>query len=419
MSSCGARVASQWDSLAVVNQNREADSALLFQYPFLNLLSDTIIDPTGSMDSFRSTLELLGGPQVDSLAVHCSVVHYGDSHIQAGHLSETVMHRLQNQYGNAGRGTIVPYRLMSSNEPRDYSIRSNTIFERASIIERSPCCPPGVTGITLKGPRAGYFFTLRSFVVPEYPNQDYRFNRVVVLHDSLAPMVTAKEELLDTEAFSDIYNCYSTSIDLKEASDSLELYTYAKGDLSTGGIYGFSLENGHSGVLYHSLGVNSACYLHWGAYPEIATQSVALQANLIIVSLGTNEAAGGNFIDEVFYNEIDSFISGLRRANPTVPILLTTPVENMRSKRRSREVNRNIARVAQTIKDYGQDHGIAVLDLFEACGGSGSVVKWNEASMMQRDKIHFTPQGYNIQGLLIYYALISRNGAGVFLHQKP
>ena len=53
-----------------------------------------------------------------------TIVQLGDSHIQAGHYSGRMMRLLQQQFGNAGRGWIAPFKLSKTNEPDDYFISS-------------------------------------------------------------------------------------------------------------------------------------------------------------------------------------------------------------------------------------------------------------------------------------------------------
>ena len=51
-----------------------------------------------------------------------AMVHIGDSHVQAGFLTEAVRLPLQRRFGDAGRGLVVPLKLAKTNEPRDYSV---------------------------------------------------------------------------------------------------------------------------------------------------------------------------------------------------------------------------------------------------------------------------------------------------------
>ena len=49
-----------------------------------------------------------------------SIVHLGDSHVQAGYFSEALRLALQERWGNAGRGLIAPLRICKTNEPAAY-----------------------------------------------------------------------------------------------------------------------------------------------------------------------------------------------------------------------------------------------------------------------------------------------------------
>ena len=58
----------------------------------------------------------------DSVPRIVSMVHIGDSHVQAGFLTEAVRLPLQRRFGDAGRGLVVPLKLARTNEPHDYSV---------------------------------------------------------------------------------------------------------------------------------------------------------------------------------------------------------------------------------------------------------------------------------------------------------
>lgn len=56
--------------------------------------------------------------------------------------------------------------------------------------------------------------------------------------------------------------------------------------------YGFSLENGNRGILFHSMGINGNTFTAMNRNPQIVRQAVPLQPELIILSLGTNDSYG-------------------------------------------------------------------------------------------------------------------------------
>lgn len=397
---CAFGMPQQVDSSYV---SRAMDSLFLHKYDFVDLKADTIIDSSGSMASFYASLDSIDRHN-HATPYRISIVHFGDSHIQGGFLTQTVMRHFAANYGTSGRGMVVPHRLSGKNEPRDYSIVSRSTHAASFVNQKQTELSLGVSGVSIKAP-AGATYTIRALDLPE-DELDYSFSRVIVFHDPFSPVITTSDEsLMDEISGDDISKDYITPINLLHDVDSLDLMTYAEDHFKDGSIYGFSLENNRSGVIYHSLGVNGACFLHWGRNAQAAIQSEALAPNLIIVSLGSNEAAGSNFIAEVFTKEMDSFVSKLRAANPSTPILLTTPAEAMRTSRRVKKPNTNFEKVRRAIIDYGAANSLAVFDLYGATGAAGSAAEWKKSGLLSRDGIHYTADGYRLQGLLLYNAL--------------
>ena len=77
------------------------------------------------MNMLRCIISLLDSiPCVREKDTVITIVQLGDSRIQAGHYSGRMMRLLQQQFGNAGRGWIAPFKLSKTNEPDDYFISS-------------------------------------------------------------------------------------------------------------------------------------------------------------------------------------------------------------------------------------------------------------------------------------------------------
>ncbi len=58
-------------------------------------------------------------------------------------------------------------------------------------------------------------------------------------------------------------------------------------------------------------------------------------------------------------------------------------------------------------QQFAREHGIAIWDMYDIVGGKQrACLNWNAAKMYQRDKIHFTHEGYTLQGLLLHEAFI-------------
>lgn len=127
-----------------------------------------------------------------------------------------------------------------------------------------------------------------------------------------------------------------------------------------------------------------------------------LQPDLFIISLGTNDAYMYNFDVPQFKANIGLIIQKIRRASPNTAILLTAPADNFR---RRRYPNKNNAAAAMAMRDLGTQYGIVFWDFYQIMGGFESINDWYSSRLCQRDKLHFTARGYEVQGELLYQAI--------------
>lgn len=64
-------------------------------------------------------------------------------------------------------------------------------------------------------------------------------------------------------------------------------------------------------------------------------------------------------------------------------------------------------RCAAELESFGEEHGLPVWDLNTIAGGDDAQRNWKSASLMRPDRIHFTPEGYTLQGRLLGEAILS------------
>lgn len=365
-------------------------------------------DGTHALDGFFRELEMLRQGK-DTVI---SIVHLGDSHIQCGYLTGQLMRSFHRDFGNAGRGLIVPLKLTRTNEPDDYFIRSSiTDWMKGRCIQRTPACEVGVGGI-------GIQTTVRKVnmdvIIAENNGAGYGFNQAVLFRHPLAtPLVatgvprdsvrtvTGKEPLCPQVVCDTFRIGRLTDTLLLRSSTLLALYRNL--------YYGLSLTNGRPGVLYHSIGVNGAMFVNY-TDPGYIRQLALLRPSLLIISLGTNETFGSRFNSSEFEGQVDRFFSLVRQYLPGTALLLTTPPECFVRKRvnktRVYRRNANTDAAARTLTRYAARNGIACWDLYAATGGKESSSRWQKAGMFGRDRIHFTQSAYREQGNLLYGAFV-------------
>ena len=164
-------------------------------------------------------------------------------------------------------------------------------------------------------------------------------------------------------------------------------------------------------VSYIDKGVNGATCLTF-THPDRITEIAALKPELLILSFGTNESHNRRYNINVHYNQMDELVKLLRDSLPNVPILLTTPpgsYESFRQRRRRRTyaINPRTATAAETIRRYAKDHRLLVWDMYDVVGGKRrACTNWTDAKLMRPDHVHYLPEGYILQGNLLYQALI-------------
>jgi len=107
-------------SFGIKGQESDTDTLVSVEYPFINYEADTLINAKYLQPFFNKLLKLENG---DTNQI--SILHIGDSHIQADFLTREIRKDLQLRFGNAGRGLVFPLRVAGTNEPVDYHSSTN------------------------------------------------------------------------------------------------------------------------------------------------------------------------------------------------------------------------------------------------------------------------------------------------------
>ena len=174
---------------------------------------------------------------------------------------------------------------------------------------------------------------------------------------------------------------------------------------------GSRLKNVFGSVDYIDKGINGATCLTF-THPDRLADIVAQNPDFIILSLGTNESYGLRYNANTHYYQIDELVKLLQKSLPGIPILLTTPPGSylhlrQRKRRRVYSMNPNTSLATETIKKYGREHHLPTWDLYNIVGGKERACKnWMEAKLMRSDHVHYLPEGYILQGNLLFQALI-------------
>lgn len=354
---------------------------------FINLRRNTITMNGADWSGLRRDL-------VRHDTVPFSIVHIGDSHLQADISTGYTRQQMQFDYGDAGRGLIVPLRLSRTNEPVDYFFKSSVAWSPLKFMSVNWPRTMGFTGASLKTSQSPVEITVGSRVTDTYST----FSDLWIFHggDVDIERVTLDDgTAVDNPTVS--YERDVAKIYLPKSTGSATVRMRPGSGFS---LYGAYMSGARPGLFYNVIGNNGATYYSYNRIPDMGRSVSALHPSLIIISLGTNEAFGkvdhGRMIDA-----IDKFVNDLKRNNPKAQLLLVTPMECQRKG----SINTNVKVISNIIAQYGKDHHIAVYDWYHIAGGDGASRKWIADGLYGGDRIHHTVKGYRLQGFMLYQAL--------------
>ncbi len=374
-------------------------------YPFIVLDSNLIHNDSLALQPFYAKLSRLKKTGRRKL----SIVHIGDSHIQADVFSGELRQHFQKDFGNAGRGLVFPYRVAKTNEPYGLNTSTNAIWKAKRNAFPNQPLPIGISGITIETADTAAEIKL---AVKDQNGLNYSFNRVTLFYQKseesfdFAIYDSLHRELAYINNRRDSLNEFSTVIQLNQSYRQIILKSCPRtSSQNCTRIYGILLENDSSGILYNMIGVNGAEYQHYNQSQYFIRQLTVLKPDLVIISMGTNEGYNPGFNSKLFYAHVDSLISSIKRSNPDACFLLTTPGDSFRKTRKGRVKNPDMMEVRNTLIRYCRNNNIAWWDLYAIMGGYGSMQKWFKAGL-SRDRLHFSGKGYPIQADLLYKAFM-------------
>lgn len=343
-----------------------------------------------------------------------TIVHIGDSHIQADYATGDTRNYLQFDYGDAGRGLITPLRISGTNQPTDYTFTGAGSWSGVKLMSQSWPRTMGFTGTSVS-PSA----STSSFTIATSEKDDYKpFASVTVFHKGQFFVTSITDSDGHLIPFVSKPSQDYTHISLVNEVTSAKINFDSAGDLT---IFGVNLSGNRPGLFYHTIGNNGATYDTYNRIGSVGSGIAPLYPDLVIISLGTNEAFGR--LDTLaLMKSIDRLVDNIRKYNSEAQILLVTPMECQRStytsvkgkgKRRRRstqrvktyKINTNIEPIRNAIKKYGKEHHVAVYDWYQVAGGDNASTKWINDGLFSHDRVHHSHKGYKLQGFLLYQAL--------------
>ena len=347
-----------------------------------------------------------------------NVVHVGGSHIQADMWSMQMRKRLQHMVPGVrgSRGFIFPYNMAKSNNPYWYHPEFTGSWTSLKNTKKDE---PGILGL------AGYSVTTHdttatlkiSFRGDMYGG--YTFNRIKVLHrqdSSFAIDAFTRDSSLSITKRSNSEEGY-TEFTYTGQTDTLHLRIHQENtDQLRFTLYGIIMENDDPGFIYHACGVNGASTSSWLRCERFAEDLSLLSPDLVIFSIGINDAHDSQFTEAKYKANYRQLIDRVRSVAPGAAILLTTNTDSFVNRK---VPNRNADKVRKVMQELSAEEGTAIWDMYEVMGGEGSIRSWEDAGLAKNDRVHFTRAGYTALGDLLFSAMMENYGMHVQKAVRP
>lgn len=338
-------------------------------------------------------LQISGNEQI-------KILHIGDSHIQADKFTSQVRrHFASNFFHLLGTPAIgFPYSIYKSNQPVSIRVECTGNWKAYTSLSRKNYTPIGITAYTNDSCANKIMLSVNKKL---YPNT--KFNFLTLITNAFDSTIHIKNPILNElslEKLNDsiVLRTYS----LKNYADSIILNIQID-TLKPFCLYGIIPFNDDPGIVYHTIGINGA---KAATYQNtlIADFIALMKYDWLIISLGTNDIYNKNIDSADVALQFKLLVQKIKEKNPTLPILLTTPMEHYYKRK---IVNTNVTYIKEVLYTLAKEEGCAIWDLYETAGAKGSMHHWFSNNLTNTDKLHLNTAGYQLVGDLFFEAFMN------------
>ena len=392
-------------------------------HPFAHFERNAILYPGDSLAMERFFQKM------DSVVFYgegnVNIMHIGGSHVQAGMFTQRFRDNLLSISFDliGGQYFLFPFSTGGTNNPSHYIVRSTGEWSYCrNAVRKETNKRMGLAGaaVTTEDPTATVSIMTRE-KRPCDLSPDFDFNKVTIIGfsetENVVPQVSYDGTTIQGQ-YDERKSSYTFS--LSDFTDSICIsFDSFPGEFTLTGVL---LENNMPGISVHGVGVNGASVPSYLRCDDFERDLELIRPDLIIFGIGINDAAEKDFEKNTFKKNYDELIQILKRVNPDCALLFVTNNDSYKrvkvKKKTKYEVNPNGKIVEEAFMEMGKQYNAAVWDQFDIMGGLKSMQDWENAGLAKKDKIHFTDEGYQLLGDLLYNALITRYIEHIQLNAK-
>lgn len=341
------------------------------------------------------------------------MVMLGDSHIAADYITGPIRDRLQDRFGDAGRG------FTHADQPWGFGGRRARAgfsgWKRLRIVDRPELGGPyGFSGFALesekKGAKVNYVLGEKETRVRIFFEKHAKSSAFEVRADGVVL------ERIDARSKERTGTAQEIAVPprkkpAKKKERFLEIVALGPGVW----IQGISFETGKGGVFFDSIGpvgADAKVYLQIDRR-SFREQLAALSPDLVVLMVGGNDAMkirkGWTDLARVT-NDHRQLIDLLREAAPAAECLIWSPMDAGQKSGGKVVGKAMIDEVRAMQRAVAEEKGCAFWDLLESMGGPGSIGRWSASGLINKDLVHPRKRGADLIGRGFSEAFLSGDG---------
>ncbi len=334
-----------------------------------------------------------------------TVLHIGDSHVQADIYTGKLRRELQQIFGSGGRGLIFPYAAAGTHSPVNYKTGKTGQWTFAKNIHREPAIALGLTGISVRtnDAKAGFSFKFADGTIQQTDRKlkifckkdSASFDLKIFFSENFAPATVRLTP--DGKDYAEIVLPEITQNLSFEVQKSSPEQNFLE-------CYGISIESiENKGIIYHAVGINGAGARSILKQNLFEAQLATLKPDLVILDLGTNDLLGKEFYKDDISANYGAVIDKIRSNLPEAALMLANSQEVVY---RGKNVP-FFADFSAFTRELAAEKQCIFYDYYNISGGRFSMTKWHHFGLAQADKIHLSTSGYVFKGELFFNALLN------------